>query len=439
MSPSDFPVGTTIEVNYTPRGGAAALFACRAPEVVLEGPAGTGKSYAALQKVHLALLKYPGSRGLLLRKTLIGLKASTLVTFREKVLHPAEGVQFWAARAEQPAHYAYPNGSKLVIGGLDKPGKIMSTEYDLCLFDEATDATLEDWESITTRLRNGRMPYQQLIGCVNPQGPHHWLNERLNAGQAVRLLSRHADNPVLTPAYLETLQRLTGVRRARLFSGLWAAADGAVYEEYYDAATHLIEPFPIPRDWPRYLVIDFGFTHPFVCQWWARDPDGRLYRYRELYHTKKLVQQHAEEIRRLSRWGERDGEPLPQAVICDPEDAEGRAQLTRHLGLVTQAANKAVEQGIQAVQARLQRQGDGRPRLYLLRGALVQRDPELAAAHLPTCTEEEIDGYVWDLSSGAKRGERPVKEHDHGVDCLRYLCATLDLQESTARYIRKPW
>ena len=32
--------------------------------------------------------------------------------------------------------------------------------------------------------------------------------------------------------------------------------------------------------------VDFGFTNPIVIQWWAEDPDGRLYLYRELYRDE---------------------------------------------------------------------------------------------------------------------------------------------------------
>ena len=54
---------------YGPRGGAKALFYCKDSEVLLAGPAGTGKSRAALEKLHLLALKYPGLRGLMVRKT----------------------------------------------------------------------------------------------------------------------------------------------------------------------------------------------------------------------------------------------------------------------------------------------------------------------------------------------------------------------------------
>lgn len=157
----------SVTFDYISRGGAREMFFCRDREVLLEGPAGTGKSYAALWKVHIALLKYPGARWLLLRKTLASLKASTMVTYRERVQHPAFGIHFWTAKGDEPAHYAYPNGAKLIIGGLDKPQKIMSTEYDGVFVDEATDLSLDEWEALMTRLRYGKMPYQQAIACAN--------------------------------------------------------------------------------------------------------------------------------------------------------------------------------------------------------------------------------------------------------------------------------
>jgi phage terminase large subunit len=346
-------------------------------------------------------------------------------------------VRYWSAKGDEAAHYAYPNGSKLYVGGMDNAAKIMSTEYDMALWDEATEGDLNEWEALGTRMRYGRMPYQQRIACVNPQGPSHWLNQRANAGRITRILSRHEDNPTVTPAYIAVLDALTGVRRARLYLGLWQAAEGGVYENEWDAQRHLIDRFPIPADWPRYLAVDFGYTHPAVVQWWAQDPDGRLYRYRELYRTHQLVHDVADTIRAVSKWGAKDGEAMPRAIISDPEDAEGRAQLARHLGMYTVAANKAVQQGIQAVQARLRPAGDGKPRLFLLRDSLIgDRDPYLTDQRAPCCTEEEIDGYVWDTRSGARRGEQPLKENDHGCDAMRYAVAYHDLPTNGVSYGR---
>jgi phage terminase large subunit len=54
----------------------------------------------------------------------------------------------------------------------------------------------------------------------------------------------------------------------------------------------------------------------------------------------------------------------------------------------------------------------------------VYRDPELVEAHKPTCTAEELPGYVW---ADFKTKEQPVKEQDDGCDALRYMVAQRDL------------
>src|SRR6185437_8040632 len=326
---------------------------------------------------------------------------------------------------------------------MDKAAKIMSTEYDLILWDEATDGEVAEWEALQTRLRYGVMPYQQGIACCNPQGPTHWLNQRAHAGQITRIHSSHADNPTVTPEYLAMLDRLTGVRRDRLFLGMWRAAEGMIYEDSWDVRRNLVprnvisskpdEKYGdcgIPHDWPRYLSIDFGFTHPFVCQWWAKDHDGRLWLYRELYMTHRLVEDLAAQILKLSQWGKTNGDPLPYAIITD-HDAEDRATLESHLGINTLAARKSVSDGIQATAARLRPAGDGKARIYLLADSVVERDPWLADRKKPLCTAEEVESYIW---NDRMRKEEPLKDNDHGMDAMRYMVAHLDLSGTQVDY-----
>ena len=40
------------------------------------------------------------------------------------------------------------------------------------------------------------------------------------------------------------------------------------------------------REAQAQLMVDFGYTNPFTCQWWAMDHDGRLYLYREIFHQE---------------------------------------------------------------------------------------------------------------------------------------------------------
>jgi len=340
------------------RGAAKAAFDgpnARDPEVLLSGPAGTGKSFAALTKLHMMALINPGMRGLIVRKTATSLTSTALVTFREQVAQEAiaTGIVTWfGGSAQEAASYRYSNGSIIAVGGMDKATRIMSSEYDVAYVQEAIELTENDWEAITTRLRNGRISFQQIIADTNPDVPTHWLKQRGNAGRTTFLESRHEDNPMMynddgTPTergvnYLAKLDALTGPRLQRLRYGAWVAAEGQIFEGY-DAAVHLIDPFDIPREWPRYWSIDFGYTNPFVCSRYAEDPDGRLYLYAEIYQTKTLVEDHASILKGILK-----REPRPHAIICD-HDAEDRATLTRHLGISTRAARKGVSDGLQAV------------------------------------------------------------------------------------------
>jgi phage terminase large subunit len=446
-------------VRYEPRGAARDLFRTRQAECFLAGPAGTGKSLACLFRLHLIALHNPDMRGLIFRKTAVSLGSTTLVTWEKKVIADAlaRGIVRWfGGSAREAPGYRYSNGSKIDVAGMDRPEKIMSAEYDLVFGDEATELTLNDWESVGTRLRNGKLSWQQQMGACNPSAPTHWIKQRCDQGQAKMLVSRHRDNPAYVNAdgsftevgraYMAKLDALTGVRKSRLRDGTWAAAEGLIYGGF-DEAVHLVDPRPIPDSWTRWWTVDFGFTNPFVLQCWAEDGDGRLWLYREIYRTKRLVEDHARDILRLvrrckkrctSKAADHDfhtckdcetewNEPRPRAVICD-HDAEDRATLQRHLGLGTSPATKKVSPGIQAVQSRLKLAGDGRPRLFIVRGALVERDPELESAKKPCSTEEEITGYVWAVKPGGTMPEAPLKENDHGMDAARYLVAERDLR-----------
>lgn len=428
-------------VRFEPRGAVKTLMGCKDNEILLSGAAGTGKSVGALMKVHLACLTVPGVRALIARKTHASLTSSTLVTFRQKVAAEAieSGlVSFYGGSAQEPASFRYANGSVIVVGGLDRSTRLLSTEYDLIFVDEAIEATPEDLDTLVTRLRNGRLSYQQLIMSTNPGPPAHHLKQRADAGRCTLLYSVHEDNPRLYDggewteygqAYLTRLDSLTGARYQRMRWGKWVAAEGLVYESW-DESIHVIDRFKIPPEWPRWISIDLGFTNPMCIQWWAEDPDGRLYLHRELYRTRTLVEDHAKRMLELMKYPSGQWrEPQPRAIICD-HDAEGRATLEKYLGLGTTAAKKTVDDGIQAVQSRLKVQADGKPRLFVFRDSLAEVDEDLAARALPTQTVQEITGYIWAVKpggSGSELKEQPLKKDDHAMDALRYMVAARDL------------
>lgn len=347
-----------IEHLYQAKGAAAKLFRCRAPEILIEGPAGTGKTRAVLEKINWLCEEHPKIRVLICRATRVSMTESVLVTFESKVLWPGHpAVTGTASRANRHS-YTYPNDSEIICGGLDNPDRIMSTEYDIIAVFEATETSEEAVEKLATRLRNNVLPYQQLICDCNPAAPGHWLNQRAMRGQMVRLLSRHQDNPSVTDEYLGTLKALTGHRRARLYEGRWVAGEGTVYPEFSEER-HVVEPFPvgIPDSWPQFVGLDPGYDHPCAILWFAVAPNEVVYIVDELYRGGKSVQEHAADIRA------RNAQRTIRGYYADPQHAFSRtaqspksiADQLRECGLTFQPWPRSVdvESMVNAVRARL--------------------------------------------------------------------------------------
>jgi PBSX family phage terminase large subunit len=450
------PARRVVEHSFVPRGVIREVMADRSPEILVAGPAGTGKSRGILEKLLLVAMKYAGCKILVLRLTSVSLSATGLQTWESFVAKEAlamGAVRFFGGSKREPASYRFANGSRMVVGGLDNPMKIMSSEYDIAYVQEANELEIEHWESITSRLRNGVVPYQQLIGDCNPQEPTHWLKERCDRGATKYYHSTHEENPLYFDevrgpngslayqvteagaAYIAKLDALTGVRYQRLRLGNWVAAEGVVYEQW--SPNLIVDRAEIPEQWPRYWVIDFGFVNPMVVQHWAEAPDGELIMYREFYRTGLTVDEFATMVLRSVADIDPDfvpdaravarGEPLPpkawrwrepkpRSVIAD-HDAEGRAMWTKITGLVTTRARKEVLDGIVETQIRLRD-----ARMTFMRDVLAHPvDQSLRDVKKPVRTVEEFPGYVWDTGAGGKIKEEPVKEDDHGMDCVRYL------------------
>lgn len=366
----------------------------------------------------------------MLRKTYKSAVSSVIVTYEQKVLpvpptHRKSAIKLYGG--EKPEFYQYPNGSRLLVGGMDNPDKFLSAEYDFIYVNQAEELLLDDWEKLTGRAtgRAGNAPWTQVMGDCNPGAPTHWIRQR----ERLKLFeSRHEDNPRLwdreretwTPAgakTIDTLNALTGVRLQRGRHGLWVSAEGQIFE--YDPAVHLIPYFEIPKSWRRFRVIDFGFTNPFVCGWWAIDPDGRMYLYRQIYMSQRTVKRHAIQINELSA-----GERI-EATICD-HDAEDRATLAEN-GISTVPADKRVGVGIEKVQLRLAKAGDNKPRIFVLADSLVEPDKDLQSRYKPIKTEDEFATYVWvSGKDGKPLKEEPMKIDDHGMDMTRYAVMFLD-------------
>lgn len=450
-----------------------------APELLYTGPLGSLKSRTLTEKADLRCRLHPRARVALTRKHRVDLGLTTLRTLLEHTISARHRVWGWRPGADGGSTLFYPNGSEILCVGLDNPGKLFSAEFDMILVDQCEEITAEEWDGAQGRLRHrpsdaagGLEAYRQIAGACNPSDVGHFLygrfapddgshrqwsdadvelptREIVPRGTLIRetVVARPTDGRDLLPRdYLARLERFRGRYRERYVLGRWVTFEGSVYGEVWEPSEHLVvrpsswdrwRGYP-PMEWPRYRAIDFGYTNPFVCQWWAQDPDGHFWRYRELYMTRRTVPEHKRtilEAERLELDALSDCEAnhkrlpyLPIGLSVSDHDAGDRALLEdgRDGGIiVTVPADKAVTAGLQTIHNLLAHP----TRLHFVKGALLERDDMLGIDGAPTCTEEEIPRYRFrkpvESVAAAAPAEDPFKKDDHGCDAMRYLFHTL--------------
>ena len=255
----------------------------------------------------------------------------------------------------------------------------------------------------------------------NPEGPEHWFyREWIQQWERKNLLYLHftmADNPALAPSVRARYEATyTGVFYDRYVRGLWVAAEGLIYD-MFRPEVHLLRQ-AADCVGGCYISCDYGTRNPTVFLLWRklRGAD-RWVCQREYYWDgrremrQKTDGEYADDLLTLL-----DGE-TPRGVVVDPSAASFITEL-RQRGLPVLPGDNRVADGIRAV-------GE------LLRGERLLFQAE--CVHTAT----EFRSYVWDGKNAAQGMDKPVKEHDHCMDAVRYFVMTV-VQRESARARRRP-
>jgi phage terminase large subunit len=423
----------------------------RQREVLIEGPRGTGKTRAILEYVNVLCRAYPGIRVLWCRKTLKSLRESVQVIWEDIVLAGDRICIVGHGRRHSRAYYTYPNGSHIVLEGLEDSSRLKSSEWDIICIFEATEVSVTDWFELLPALRGERgAPYQQAIADCNPASKYHWLNKRAATDAMLRLKSKHKDNPSVTEAYLDNLRSYTGTMRRRYYLGEWVSEEGLVWETY-DEHTHRIkrryfeEHVAEEIKW-HFASMDWGFRHAGVLQVWGvtkgatRDEDC-IYRVAEWYATQKDLDWWA------ARACEADEEYGLSAIPCDPSRPDAiklfNQRLADRRGADSSAcARKAKNQkhaGRDMGGLDLVRWGFREDRIFFVEGSSRYVDKALEEAGDPVATEEELLAYTWlkaDDGKEVKEEPDPVVAQD-GCDAVRY--AAMFAWRREMEELEPPW
>ena len=389
---------------YQPQGNIQKVFYSQDPEILVEGPVRTGKTRGILEKCYICAEKYPGCRILWVRKTKESIAESALQTFEDHVLPEGHYLLDGGSRSHKPK-YVLRNGSEIVIGGMDKPSKILSSEYDIICAFEATELDENDWEHLATRNNNGVIPYNQCIADCNPAHPEHWLNIKALQQSIKRIPTTLKDNPKFyneaakdwTKAgheLLRRLQHLTGARKERLLRGLWVAYEGMVFDTW-DQGVFVTDDNDFIPD-TVVAGVDIGYHSPSSVVVIGANAYGQVRVLDEFYATKTLIRQLIDECKALQDRYDID------AFLVDPSSAEPIEEM--RLGdLPAIGANNSVKPGIDTIASYLR----------------IADDDKLCLTVSPKCINliREFSSYRWKDKSAK---EEPIKEADHALDALRY-------------------
>ncbi len=282
-----------VEVRVQLRGGNYEAYVSEDRELLVEGGAGTGKTFAILLRVNRHAQENPGYHGLIVRKVASTLGSTVLRTFEEEVLVGWEDalrrsmldhVRFFGGSQNEPAAYEYSNGSRIVVGGMDNASKVLGTDYDEIYENEATELSVEDHETLLGRLRHGTLTKPLLVADCNPTHNKHWLLTRCHEGKMRLIHTRLEDNPgffdgsVWTQrgqAYLENLDSMTGTRYQRFRLGQWVGIDNAIYGNF-DRFKHFVAIRADNVYTDGALGVDYGDVHPHAVVALSRSSGGRL-------------------------------------------------------------------------------------------------------------------------------------------------------------------
>lgn len=193
-------------------------------------------------------------------------------------------------------------------------------EFTIILYDELITFEEEQYDQINSRLRSFDPVLRKMLkirAMSNPmmqrkQGENYsvadpnWVRRRfvdphpagkktlvkkikMDDGSIERwtsiympaLLSDNPD-PEFRRMYEINLQQMKPHIRQALLRGDWYITAGSYHAEEWNPQLHVQKAFDIPKDWPKWRSMDWGFRLPGCIHWWAMNEDGVAFCVREM-------------------------------------------------------------------------------------------------------------------------------------------------------------
>lgn len=440
----------TKDLLYEPQDKQRLYHAATTPNLIMEGPRGTGKSLCIRWDFHVRALAYPGYTYLILRRTMPELRKSHL-------LHIGREMDSFTPIYKESTYLKgifqanYGNGSVGLFGHCETEQdieKYLSAQFCAIAFDEITTF---DWSMITRISSSCRVEADTGLiaivrGGTNPLGIsaeevyRYFIAKDItpeedpeyNANDWDHIHIARADNKYLDNEQYD--KRFAGLPEA--YRKAWMLGEWGVEGAYFSLRSeHLVAEAPAIivkasdtldssrnkrfemmecMDWlDTYRILDWGWhaADPTVCLWVAVLPNGREVPFMENLWVMTPAQKVAEDIKRMS-----DGMKVV-TTFADPTMWDGEKEMGHCLAdefeqrgiAMTKAVNDRTAAGY-AIQEHLNQVLDDKlPKLQILESGKVGC-PTLVRALRSMRIDKKRPGRIAD------------HKQDHLPICLGYFC-----------------
>jgi hypothetical protein len=262
---------------------------------------------------------------------------------------------------ENKATWTFSSGYKYQFGHCHDSEdwqNYLSFEYSIILYDELVQMEEEQYDQINTRLRSSDPLLRKMLKVRSMSNPlmskqkgdnfsikdPNWVRKRfvdpapegkttlkkqirmqdgsIREHTTVYLPATLYDNPdpEFVKIYEFQLQKSKPHIRQALLYGNWYITAGSYYGDVWNRNLHVCRPFKIPKEWPKWRSMDWGFKMPGCIHWWAMDEDMNVYCFREMNFQGMQATAVAQAIKQIE-----DGYGLVKngkSILTGPADTQ---------------------------------------------------------------------------------------------------------------------
>ena len=374
---------------------------------VCKGSRASKKSKTTALFFIFALMKYPGSNLLVIRKVYRTLKDSCFADLKWAI-NKLQVNDYWSIK-ESPLEIIYiPTGQKILFRGLDDPLKVTSITVEtgnLCWawVEEAYEINREqDFNMLDESIRGvvEEPLFKQITITFNPWNERHWLKKRFFDVEDENIMAKTTNymcNEWLDESdkkLFEDMKRNNPRRYQVAGLGNWGIVEGLVYENWQELEFDWREILNKRRKAKAVFGLDFGYSNDpaaFFCG--IVDMEQKeIYVFDEIYEKRM---QNTTIYTSIEKLGFRK-----EIITADSEEPKSIEQL-RGLGLIR---IKASRKGKDSVNAGIQFIQDFKIYIH------------------PRCVNfiTEISNYSWDKDKFGETVNKPVDDYNHLMDAMRY-------------------